>query len=503
MPIPQKYSYTFGGWYTNAQFNGEEIKEISFGSNGDLILYAKWLPNNYKILFVSLGVTKYEETWYVGQEVDFAAPAVPSSGKYANGYMFAGWSTMQTDDGNGNADYTIAWNKIPEWGESGQTKTLYAVWETTPSNWFDFAVGADGNSTYIVGLTQAWMDYDGKLDKYNLYLPSTWGDRSITAIMAGAFATNGLIKFVSIPDTVVTIGENAFRGCVNLKNVTGGKNVEFLGRDAFTDTYWFDNSWDNGSYFLSIGKVLIKYNPLAGTNVAKVNIPDKFTTLGYGLFKGCYSSAADGTLTIPANIRIVCDEAFADCGSLNIVLPLDAVDFGVDVFANVVINVLTVPKYDFDLSAVFKFSDASKKMSVAHLELGFTEARLSLTGSKQLDIDLFDAANIGLSEATLKGFGNVGKLNLNGNSLKNVKLSDFGKVGTLNLHGNKLTTVTLSSFDSIGTLNLYDNAITSVSIDNIPVTSVDLMNNRLASINITNIYATRLMLAGNPLGNIV
>lgn len=42
LPQPTKDGSTFKGWYTNSDFSGEAVTEITKGSTGDLTFYAKW-----------------------------------------------------------------------------------------------------------------------------------------------------------------------------------------------------------------------------------------------------------------------------------------------------------------------------------------------------------------------------------------------------------------------------------------------------------------------------
>ncbi len=48
---------TFGGWYDNALFTGEQITEIPTGSYGDLTLYAKWISNESETIELSAADT--------------------------------------------------------------------------------------------------------------------------------------------------------------------------------------------------------------------------------------------------------------------------------------------------------------------------------------------------------------------------------------------------------------------------------------------------------------
>ena len=46
---PTKTGYTFNGWYDNSSLSGTAITQISKGSRGNKIYYAKWVANNYLV----------------------------------------------------------------------------------------------------------------------------------------------------------------------------------------------------------------------------------------------------------------------------------------------------------------------------------------------------------------------------------------------------------------------------------------------------------------------
>ena len=81
---------------------------------------------------------------------------------------------------------------------------------------------------------------------------------------------------VTIPDTVVTIGQSAFQSCVDMVGVVISDSVTAIGINAFS---WSDN-------------------------LVAVNIPDSVTTIGGGAFRPCLSLTS---ARIPSQISIAGD----------------------------------------------------------------------------------------------------------------------------------------------------------------------------------------------------
>lgn len=53
LPKPTKIGYVFDGWYDNPEFTGEKYTAYGLGKTGDVNLYAKWIPNPYKVKLFS------------------------------------------------------------------------------------------------------------------------------------------------------------------------------------------------------------------------------------------------------------------------------------------------------------------------------------------------------------------------------------------------------------------------------------------------------------------
>ena len=110
---------------------------------------------------------------------------------------------------------------------------------------------------------------------------------SVTTI--GNYAFNGCIGLTSItiPNSVTTIGNYAFNGCIGLTSITIPNSVTTIGNYAF-----------NGC------------SGLTGT----LTIPNSVTTIGNYAFNGC--SGLTGTLAIPHSVTTIGNNAFSECGGL-------------------------------------------------------------------------------------------------------------------------------------------------------------------------------------------
>lgn len=106
--------YTFGGWYTNAEFEDDAVTSIAKGSTGDTTFYAKWIPETYNITYNIDGeAADLTPNTYTAE----AVVALPEPTK--DGYEFDGWY--------GNAEYTGEKVISIEAASTGDT-TFYAKW---------------------------------------------------------------------------------------------------------------------------------------------------------------------------------------------------------------------------------------------------------------------------------------------------------------------------------------------------------------------------------------
>ena len=158
------------------------------------------------------------------------------------------------------------------------------------------------------------------------------------------------VKAVVVEDGVTYICAKAFSGCVGLKTVTVADSVIDVGSDAFDNTAWYNSQPDGVVYVgkvayrhkgtmsenteltLKSGTLAVASNAFAGQSTLKsVVLPKGITTVGYRAFSGCGKLES---VTLPEGITTVGGSAFNYCGKLKSVsLPDSVTGLGNDVFS--------------------------------------------------------------------------------------------------------------------------------------------------------------------------
>ena len=151
----------------------------------------------------------------------------------------------------------------------------------------------------------------------------------VTHISAGAFGSNQNVKKVVLPESLREIGDYAFFGCTNLKEVVfnGGSTGLSLGNYAFAATgldsivipigvtsignYAFSGSALKSIEFKGAIAGMGKHIFNACVNLTGVVLPINFGTIGEGMFYGCTSLQ---NITIPNGVSEIAPYAFYGSG---------------------------------------------------------------------------------------------------------------------------------------------------------------------------------------------
>ncbi|MBR4770932.1 MAG: leucine-rich repeat protein [Clostridia bacterium] len=241
------------------------------------------------------------------------------------------------------------------------------VEETGPSEGLTYASNGDGTCS-VTGI--------GTFEGSRLEIPDTSSEGdTVTAVADGAFRQSQ-IEYLKIPDTVKTIGMNAFAGC-SLSKIDLGKGVAYIGVCAFNYNQYLTSlvipdsvkTIDDGAFCwctrlknVSIGNGLITlerqafaYSPgvhyteyenglylgnrsnpysvlidVADDTCASIAIHPDTKTLGFGAFSGCSNLTS---VILPAGLTSIGKYAFNCCFSLTeITIPATVTTIGIEAF---------------------------------------------------------------------------------------------------------------------------------------------------------------------------
>ena len=141
-------------------------------------------------------------------------------------------------------------------------------------------------------------------------LTSIFIPNSVTSIGEAAFAASTLTS-VTLPNSITNIGNKTFQSCDSLTSITIPNSVISIGDEAFL--------WCSSLTSVTIPNSVTSIGnwAFAGSALTSIFIPNSVTSIGEFAFADCSSLA---TITIPNSITSIGIKAFADCLSLTSVV---------------------------------------------------------------------------------------------------------------------------------------------------------------------------------------
>lgn len=234
-----------------------------------------------------------------------ARPASPTKG----GYVFWGWysdSACETlfDFGTPiTADIKL----YAKWLYGRVVTPQDAVLLDLSTEYGELAIKAVGDfSGVFARLCAAIKSYN---DGINLDLSEVTGIRKIPD---EAFKDSYYIKSITLPDSLVAIGESAFKTCYRLETINIPDSVTDIGKSAFSGCSLV-------SVTIPSGVKTISDYAFYGCSFISVTIPNGVTNIGNYAFSYCRSLAS---ITIPNSVTSIGYGAFEYCSRLsNITMP--------------------------------------------------------------------------------------------------------------------------------------------------------------------------------------
>ena len=140
--------------------------------------------------------------------------------------------------------------------------------------------------------TDALVDIEGP---YTLIIPRYLNGVKASTIKKTGFYYSGWDKRYQfdkliLPNTLTSIGENAFDSCGNLAEVEIPSSVELINAGSFNYC----------------------------TTLSKINIPEGVETIGAGVFANCYALSE---INLPSSLATIGEFSFSSCGFVSFTLP--------------------------------------------------------------------------------------------------------------------------------------------------------------------------------------
>ncbi len=213
---------------------------------------------------------------------------------------------------------------------------------------FEFKLKAD--DTYeLVKMTNYAVDVE---------IPATYNSKAVTSIGIDAFSNSNLTS-ITIPNSITSIGESAFRNSNSLANIALPDSVTSIGAEAFGYTAYYENlanweldgslyinnhiiqgpNYDLKSYTVKEGTITIADNAFEYSFLETVTLPASLITIGNNAFLGNRLTE----IILPENLITIGDFAFMGSSFDSIVIPDSVRNIGAAVIDGGMLTI-TIPK---------------------------------------------------------------------------------------------------------------------------------------------------------------
>lgn len=165
---------------------------------------------------------------------------------------------------------------------------------------------------------------------------------SVVTIGGGAYAGCSGLTSAEIGDSVVSIGNGAFESCNNITSITMSNSVSHLGERAFMDCLFLESVTLSNSI-----TELPEYVFCRCEFLENVNIPDSLISIGPSAFYSCFRL---DSVNLPNTVITIAGYAFYHSGLKSITIPASVSSIGTSAFSSSTLTTISVaeenPYYD-------------------------------------------------------------------------------------------------------------------------------------------------------------
>ncbi|MGI6710099.1 MAG: leucine-rich repeat protein [Bacilli bacterium] len=264
--------------------------------------------------------------------------SIPIGVTYIGEHAFSGCSSLTI--------YAAAESKPEGWHDNWNSSSRPVVWgyvsNSVTASGLEYAITLiDSNYSVIItgyqGIenevvipetieghpvtTIAFSAFSGKTQLTSITLPT-----SLLSIGDHAFSGCTQISTISIPSSVTSIGNYVFHCCSGLTSITLQTGITSIGNDAFSRCTQLTSITLPNSV-TSIGTNAFAYC----SNLTSITLPTGITSIGASAFYDCYCLTS---IILPTGITNLNDYTFAGCHSLgNVIIPTNITHIGYEAFS--------------------------------------------------------------------------------------------------------------------------------------------------------------------------
>lgn len=165
----------------------------------------------------------------------------------------------------------------------------------------------DGDFTWRTFTNKAvLLSYNGS-ENTEVVIPDNYQGKPVQEIFSSAFEDHSELTSVTLPSTLVSIGEEAFSECTGLTSIQIPDGVTSLGRSVFAECTSL------AAFNIPAGVTDILRYTFYHTAIASIEIPETVLTIGAGAFEGCPELAE---VTLHEGLTGIGESAFEYCPNL-------------------------------------------------------------------------------------------------------------------------------------------------------------------------------------------